>query len=366
MPVQRRKGKKCRHLSCLAIARERIPTIFLFCVAAVFLFEPTFFSLNDTKEYKTPERVESSVRKPKIDRNAGRDGFMVLGMHRSGTSMLTGLLYMAGGYTFGGVFHKGKSNVKGFFERFDVVGQNQKWMQKQQVSWNKNVLAFDWEQALSDKESGAVPFNGGKRALGFFNDPENVPWLQKDPRMCIALKIWLKLLGDREPAIVFTYRHPLEVAMSLVKRSPGMGVTKALKLWIAYNMRAIQNSRGLCIVKTSNVALLKDPMSELQRISDELTNKCKVVAPPHRVKQEEVDQFFDPNLQHQKASDKEKEVLETHNDGACVVYGFESKEEKGTRQYNKEREAYLIAMRIYCDLESGKAHEEDYPWPDIT
>ena len=288
---------------------------------------------------------------------------MVLGMHRSGTSMLTGLLYMAGGYTFGGHLHQGKANVKGFFERFDVVGQNEKFFKSQGITWNKNVLNFDWEKALGDKESGDIPFNGGNRFFRFTRDEENVPWLQKDPRMCITLKAWLKLM-DEEPAILFTYRHPLEVALSLNKAFRNVDVTRGLKLWIAYNTRAIQNSRGLCIVRTSNPAVIADPLAELQRISDELTSKCGVAAPPHPVKQEEIDKFIDPNLQHYDASNKEeRKILQTYNNKSCVAYTFESKHKEGTQKYKEEQLTYVKAMRIYCDLESGKAYEADYKWP---
>lgn len=291
---------------------------------------------------------------------------MVLGMHRSGTSMLTGLLYKAGGYTFGGKIYTGKANTKGFFERFDVVGQNEQWLKEQGIKWSTNVLDFDSEQAIRDTDSGNVPFKKGNHFFSFINDPTNVPWLQKDPRMCIALKAWLKLM-DKEPAILFTYRHPLEVALSLEKRKIGrLNVTGGLKLWIAYNMRAIQNSRGLCIIRTNNRAVLADPLQELQRISDELTTKCGVVAPSHRVKQDEIDEFIDPTLQHHKeSSEVQSKILKSFNGGSCVAYTFESKHETGSSEYTEELETYLQAMKIYCDLESGKAYKDDYTWPSL-
>jgi len=274
---------------------------------------------------------------------------------------------MAAGYTYGDTYlRKGKENVKGFFERVDVVGQNHKWLEQQGIQWNTNVLDFDWEQALRDTNSGAVDFKKGTRALKFFHDPESSPWLQKDPRMCLALPVWLKLLGDRPPAIVFTYRHPLEVALSLQKRGSRIHVTRGLHMWIAYNMRALQNSKGLCIVRTKNTAVMGDAFTEIQRISDELTHKCGVPAPQHRVSREEVNKFIDPTLQHHDASaNKDKKILATFNGGTCVVYEFESKRKWGSLEYNEEREMYLKAMKFYCDLESGKAYEEDYVWPEI-
>ena len=293
-----------------------------------------------------------------------RNGFMVLGMHRSGTSMLAGLLHKSAGYTVGGPLIGGAfDNEMGFFERIDIVLQNDEFMNKQNVWWSSNVVNYNWEQALRDKDSGAITFKEGRRGLTFLDNPNNAPWMQKDPRMCITLKTWLKLMNN-EPAIMFTYRHPLEVAMSITKRDNSIALDSALRLWIVYNMRAIQNSKGLCIVKSSNDVILADPLHEVQRISDELTTKCGVPAPPSRITQAEIEKFIDPKLQHNKKKNKTaKKVLETYNDGKCVVHGFESTKKKGTAGYDREQDLYRKAMKIYCDFQSGTAYEEHYVWP---
>jgi hypothetical protein len=298
-----------------------------------------------------------------------RPGVVVLGMHRSGTSMLSGLLVTSAGYKVGGpLIGAAFDNAKGFFERVDVVLQNDEFFTLQGMYWGANVLGYNWEQALKDKESGAATFRQGERGLQFLNSPDNSPWLQKDPRMCITLKTWMKLL-NKEPAIVFTYRHPLEVAMSLQKREEMFELEHGLRIWIIYNMRGVQNSVDLCRVLSSNEAILADPLNEVQRIADELTAKCNVQAPPNRITQEDIDQFIDPDLQHNKKQ-REKQalelrVLDEQNDGSCVIRDYSSKFLDGTPKKTKEMEMYLVAMRIYCDLKSGKAYEIDYVWPDL-
>lgn len=296
-----------------------------------------------------------------------RTGFVVLGMHRSGTSMLSGLLHMSAGYTVGGPLIGGAfDNEKGFFERVDVVLQNDEFMRKQRISWASNVINYDWEQALKDKQSGAVTFEKGQTGLKFLNDPANAPWLQKDPRMCITLKTWLKLL-QHEPAVVFTYRNPLEVAMSLKKREKNFTLEHGLRLWIVYNMRAIQNSNGLCVVRSSNDAILADPLHEIQRISDELTTTCGVPAPPSTISQEDVDKFIDPQLQHNRKEreEEDKEVLETYNNGACKVYSYISEFDESSSAYKREHQLYQKAMKVFCDFQSGAAYKDDYIWPEL-
>lgn len=302
--------------------------------------------------------------------NLQRQGFVVLGMHRSGTSMLSGLLHTSCGYQVGGpLIGSAFDNEKGFFERIDVVLQNDEFMKRQGVWWAANVINYDWEQGLRDKESGTANFKDGKKALEFLNNPKNSPWLQKDPRMCITLKTWLKLVNS-EPAVVFTYRHPLEVAMSLKKREQSFTLEHGLRLWIVYNMRAIQNSKGLCVIYSSNDAVLADPMMEIQRISDDLTEKCKLPEPPNRLQKEDVDKFIDPNLQHNRkrraAEEADKEILAKYNDGDCVVYAYDSEEEEGSFARKREAKLYGQAMKVFCDFKSGKAYEDDYEWPSLT
>lgn len=295
------------------------------------------------------------------------NGVIVLGMHRSGTSMLAGLLHTSAGYTVGGpLIGSAFDNEKGFFERVDIVLQNDEFMNAQDIWWAANVIHYDWEQAIKDMESGAISFENGEKGLKFLNDPNNAPWMQKDPRMCITLKTWLKLMNS-EPAILFTYRHPLEVALSLKRREKNFTLEHGLRIWIVYNMRAVQNSKGLCMVKSSNDAIIANPLREIQRIQNELTDTCGVPAPPDNVSQADVDKFIDPALQHNRKKRKEEEerktVLDTYNDGKCKVYDYESSEVENSPAWNEEQLMYRKAMKVFCDFESGEAYKDDYSWP---
>jgi hypothetical protein len=296
-----------------------------------------------------------------------RRGFVVLGMHRSGTSMLSGLLVKGCGYNVGGpLIGSAFDNEKGFFERIDVVLQNDLFMNKQGIGWSAGVKDYNSNLAVAHKKDGSVKFNEGERALAFLNNPSKAPWLQKDPRMCITLPTWLNFLNN-EPAALFTYRHPLEVAMSLMKREKSFTLEHGLRLWIVYNMRAIQNTEKMCRVLSSNDAILQHPLEEVQRISNELSSKCGVPSPPHIITQEDVDEFVDPQLQHNKKKqdevNKEKKVIEEHD--GCNVYEYESTEEDGSPEKEREMGLYKKAMKMYCDFGSGKAYKPGYEWPEL-
>lgn len=232
------------------------------------------------------------------------------------------------------------------------------------------MINYDPEKALQHKAQGRITFKEGKTGLKFFNNHARLlPYLQKDPRMCITLPTWLKLI-DHKPAVVFTYRHPLEVAMSLKHREQDFTIEHGLRLWIIYNMKALQNSAGLCRVFSTNEAVFKDPKKEVQRIKNELTGKCRVVAPPtHEISSDVVDVFVDPKLQHnsneRKAEEESKPVLKDFG-GGCVARDFVSDYDENSENRRAEVDLYLMAMQVFCDLESGRAYREDYEWPDLV
>lgn len=307
--------------------------------------------------------VEEALSDAGVNIQAGkRTGVFVLGMHRSGTSMLSGLLVTGLGYEVGSPLIGSKfDNKKGFFELIDAVLQNDEFMNLQDVWWSANVLNYDSEKALQAKKSGVANFRHGTRALAFLNNPDNSPWMQKDPRMCITLKTWLPLLKS-QPAILWTYRHPMEVAHSLISREAAFTLDHTLRLWIAYNMRGIQNSAGLCRVYSSNDAVLSDPLNEVKRLSEELTSKCGVPAPPNELTEEQVSKFVDTTLQHgKKKIDAGLSIIDEHGD--CKVYDLITETAVSTPLYELEKRLYLIAMKLFCDMGSGAAYEEFYEWP---
>lgn len=196
-------------------------------------------------------------------------GVIVLGMHRSGTSMLAGLLSNVYSWNVPGrpviaPLHQSQ-NSKGFFENYNVARQNDYWFEAQNnnMTWDKihyfteknekgnQIVVGGFDSSLAT-EVGEY----GQEALDVYNDAQALaPWILKDPRMCLTLDAWLPLLASdlETPPVLFTYRNPLEVALSLQarKRSP-VPLLEGLRLWIWYNREAIRLStgKGICRVVT--------------------------------------------------------------------------------------------------------------------
>jgi hypothetical protein len=253
-------------------------------------------------------------------------------------------------------------NEKGFFERTDLVNMNDIIMKEQRVHYAWSTFRFDAERALREilvkrADPEAKYFNEGERALKFLNDPKNFPWMLKDPRLCITLRTWLPLLKSI-PAIVFTYRHPFDVAMSLHKREQEFAIGKAMRVWYVYNKRAIQQSRDLCRVVTSYRLMMNQPVVELTRIYNELRENCGV-AVPRVPTTDEINDFIDIKLQHGLTT----LVDSVCSQGAASIEAVMPPEAWGSRQQDHIR-LYRASLKLYCAMEDGTAFEPDFAFEE--
>lgn len=286
--------------------------------------------------------------------SADRPGVIILGMHRSGTSIVGGLMNMMGLKTGGPLILAAEDNAKGFFERIDVVLQNDYVMQKQQVHYAFNTYRFDHIQGLKEilLHYDEKFFNEGRRGLAFLNDEKNYPWMLKDPRLCITLRMWLPLLNF-VPSILFTYRHPLDVALSLSKREfEHFRIGKGIRMWYVYNRRAVEQSNDLCRVVTSHRKVMKQPKVEFDRIYDELQG-CGVLV-PHRLTEAELGSFIDLKLQHGRTSLVDKSCEEDLSQ-IMPPATWPTTEHDHVKLYRE-------AMRVYCAMEDGTAFKKGFVW----
>lgn len=328
------------------------------------------------------------------------------------------MLVKAYGYRTGGPLLEPQSdNEKGYFELKSLKIQNDNFFKRQGLKWNHGGLGkFNAELSWKDVMDGNMKFQFGKEVLQMIqngtaetttnittsnqtihhdydgdDDDTNmiIPWVLKDPRMCLTLPTWLQLIQNNntstitiskpKPAILFTYRHPLDVANSLLRRatSKDFDYAKAFKLWIIYNQAAIQNSMNLCRVHTKEAKIVMDPLREIQRLVTSLTKDCQVLPPPlfEQMNQEALIDFFDDtlttttttdgtnnNTEVEEEANSSNEILVSFNDGNCIAYDYNNSSSEVELSLN-ERSHYLKAMQVYCDMESGQAFKEGYEFP---
>ena len=187
----------------------------------------------------------------------------VLGMHRSGTSALTGLLRAMGA-------------AAGDDEDFPAPDEHNPkgyWEHRAVHALDEQVLAAvgrSWWYPL-DVDLGSLPAASREelvsRARAIAGDLDaGGPWVVKDPRLCLVFPLWREALG-RPPAVVITHRHPLSVASSLAARD-GMPLPVGVALWEVYCREALAATRGLPRMVVGFSQLLADPAGTSRRLAD--------------------------------------------------------------------------------------------------
>jgi hypothetical protein len=150
---------------------------------------------------------------------------IVLGMHRSGTSLLIGLL---GKYGFKlGEVSEQTSELKptGTRENLELRKINNQLLVHNNASWENPKKCIKSNKNLQEKMSR------------FSTSLQKKNWAMKDPRMLLTYGLWHSFLPKHQ--IIATIRHPLLVARSL-KIKNGMCLQKALETWFVYNRQLLE------------------------------------------------------------------------------------------------------------------------------
>ncbi len=192
----------------------------------------------------------------------------ILGMHRSGTSMLANILAELGVYLgdSNDIVGVGPGNVFGLYENKKFHGINNNLLESFDSSWcDLNNLPRQEETRfyppdLSDMAKEII-HKIREDAVG---DYVGV----KDPRTALFLNFWLKKLDDCEHKIIVIYRKPLAVANSLYKRN-NIDVNKGLFLWAQYNQFLKELDYSNCLLLKYE-DILQNPLEELGRITNYL------------------------------------------------------------------------------------------------
>lgn len=166
---------------------------------------------------------------------------LVLGMHRSGTSLATEILSRLGLWigTEQKLIGASDYNPRGHFELLVGVEFDNEVLRQAGGTWD-DPPAIASVDALTTTIRPAVDawFNG------------RAPFAFKDPRLCLTLPVWMPALAAFDVRIVHIVRDAHAVARSLVTRNEAMDVpasrfakgemaaSDALTLWGEYNGRA--------------------------------------------------------------------------------------------------------------------------------
>jgi hypothetical protein len=193
-------------------------------------------------------------------------GILVLGMHRSGTSAVAGMLGDLGCRLPSDLMEASPMNPKGFSESTSISKLDDELMERLGSSW------FDWRPLQI--EEGSEPYqeflpravDATTRAFG---DADLA--VLKDPRISRLVPFWEAVLGrtGRDVSYVHVHRDPREVVASL-NTWAGYDPAYGELLWLRYvlDSEAATRHRPRAFVSYANV--LADWAAEAERLADTL------------------------------------------------------------------------------------------------
>lgn len=189
---------------------------------------------------------------------------VVLGMHRSGTSLLCTLLAHSGVFfgDEGQLIPPNEENPKGFWEHLGVRSINDRLLHASLSDWDY-VSNFDYGSIPLDtisqlrSEAGDLLADLNRQSLTGI----------KEPRVCLLYEFWRPLLSHG--IHIFVSRHPAEIARSLnVRNGTPLEVGLALcEFYLVNALNSLGESRCLFL---DHQDLLRDPLQSLQRVEQHL------------------------------------------------------------------------------------------------
>jgi hypothetical protein len=217
---------------------------------------------------------------------------IVLGMHRSGTSVLTRLLNLHGMAVGSNLLPTAADNETGFWEHQEIVSLHDEILGLLGTSWHQEKFPEQWWRLE------ALRHYRQKMAEILVRDFSQYQlWGIKDPRMCRLLAFWLPILAELNcrPLFVLAVRHPFEVVKSLEKRN-GFTFRKTERLWLQHALMAEAATREWPRTIVLYEQLLADWKNVMRRI--------RRMQPGEWLKSsegDEADQLLNPALRHHQA-----------------------------------------------------------------
>jgi hypothetical protein len=225
-----------------------------------------------------------------------RKAVLVVGMSRSGTSLLTHVLHALGAVLPHDLMGAGPGNRLGHFESRELVALNDCILKSLDRRWDDSrPLAARWFRSRP-----AYPFLQRVTTQIRQSYGDAALFVIKDPRLCRLLPLYLDALDvlDIEPLVILQMRPVAEVVQSLADRDD-MRPELAESLWLRSTIEAEWQSRNCRRVWVSMAEMIEDWPDAVRRITDGLHLQWPV---DPREESGEIASLLKPRLCHRVAA----------------------------------------------------------------
>jgi hypothetical protein len=242
-----------------------------------------------------PARIHSQLLLAKSIRYGSLPSHLtfVLGMHRSGTSALSGLLIDAGYSAPMDLMAANDANPKGYWESMGLFQLNDALLASLGSDWKSvNSLPLGWEDYERTVQWRLDTMRHLERVFSSTGHP-----IIKDPRYCLLLPGLAPLLESNliELSFLLTLRHPFEVSKSLKVRD-SIPAYQGIRMWLLHVFNSEKLSRYFPRAFIEYNDLLSRP-------SEILVLCTKTIQGNLSMGFDSVNQTVDANLQHHKLDD---------------------------------------------------------------
>jgi len=186
----------------------------------------------------------------------------MLGMHRSGTSLLANIVGVLGVYLGedNELMPPSGNNVFGYYELDALKVLNDRILNSFNGSWKRPVKVHP------DKVAEEFT-NNAKNILKSLKKKSSVIGF-KDPRLAMTIDFWSQLSQGNE--YIYIFRHPISTAKSIAK-AENINIGTAFKLWREYNEAILRFLEGKNFLLIRYEDILSQPETEVARIIEYLS-----------------------------------------------------------------------------------------------
>ena len=227
---------------------------------------------------------------------------LVLGMHRSGTSVTTRLLECLDAVNSTSLMPQHSDNPKGFFEDYDIYRFHEsKLLPSLKTKWH-GVGPIDWTQ-LSAPERSKLELEALEILRSNYSLSNRLSVL-KEPRIGVLLPFWLPLLkrAGYKVSIVCAVRDPLSVTRSLGKRNK-MSTSHSGALYLSYWLSILTHIQDQQVAFVQFDDIFENPNESL----DKVVSKLAILPPDDYEERLHAfsSSFIDSSLRHSHSDSKD-------------------------------------------------------------
>lgn len=215
---------------------------------------------------------------------ADKEAVLVVGCHRSGTSMITHLVHELGWSLGRELLGEHACNQDGLWENSRIVQLNEQILQEAGSAWH-DTSRLQVHKASPTQQQGWI-----KQIVQVISEQfDDARICIKDPRICRLLPLYIAALGQGgyQTRILLMARSPQAVAESLYRRD-GMPCIAGEQLWLSHMVEALQAIKHLApeqILYLTYEVMLADRQAPVVRLKEWLGQPAET-AVTHLIRQD--------------------------------------------------------------------------------